>query len=85
MNKKFVINGKSVELAVWSSKETTKLVKVTPVGGAWVNRVATGVDKIHLSGILPSGQQIDGSFIVLDRLEDGTPILVSESYPIPMG
>lgn len=85
MRQAFVIDGQRIEIQVIRSRWTTELHEVASMGGAWMGRVPTGDARVHLTGLLADGSEIDREFAVLGKEEDGTIVLVSEPYERTLG
>ncbi len=85
MYRTFVIDGERIKMEVIALSSTSRLLSVTPVGGAWVERVSTGQTTAYLMGLLPNGTVIDDTFVVIERQKDGTLVLASNPYLSTVG
>ncbi len=74
MRRHFVVNGVRVELKV--IRTFTDLATVTSVDSAWAQWVPSE-RKLEVSGTMPDGTSVAGTFRIIDQLEDGTPVLQS--------
>ena len=85
MKQEFIINGKRLAVNVFSVKASTKLAEIPTVGGEWMERSSTGQNRVHIIGTLEDGRQVDQTYVMIGREDDGTRVLVSENYPLPIG
>lgn len=77
----FIINEKSVKLDVYRLQESISLAEVTPVGGAWVERITAGEPIATITWRSSDGEFHTKSFQVVGREADETLILISRRPP----
>ena len=75
MNKKFVIDGKPVELEIQKTESSAELFRATPVESQWHQHKPTGETKFYIEGFTDSGQFIQGTFRKIGTSDDGAIIL----------
>ena len=71
----FIIDGKSIEFQTWHLEWSADLLDVEVVGRRSKETIPAGQSRTQFEGVTVEGEQVQGTYRVLERRDDDTYVL----------